>query len=202
MLNFLLMVFGVSSLFSAIDSGKILDFWFKGEDVRSKWFMSNQAFDQQIKSLFCEQLESFDDTSEMSIPEDPQEQLALVILLDQFSRNIHRNLPKAFAYDRLAQQIVLKGLGNRCDLKLTPVQRAFYYMPLEHAEDRGLQNHSVNLFRALSDENPSLKGFYTYAAQHKVIIDRFGRYPHRNAILGRTSTDEEIAFLQKPGSGF
>jgi len=134
--------------------------------------------------------------------------LALILLLDQLPRNIHRGTPAAFAQDPLARDLCLKGLSIGADKSLSPLERVFFYLPLEHAESREQQARSVALFEALAAEQagtPSqatFAGFADFARRHQVIIERFGRFPHRNDILGRTSTPEEAAFLQQPGSGF
>ncbi|WP_234919664.1 DUF924 family protein, partial [Aeromonas veronii] len=134
--------------------------------------------------------------------------LALILLLDQLPRNIHRGTPAAFAQDPLARDLCLKGLSIGADKSLSPLERVFFYLPLEHAESREQQARSVALFEALAAEQAgtpaqaTFAGFTDFARRHQVIIERFGRFPHRNDILGRTSTPEEAAFLQQPGSGF
>jgi len=134
--------------------------------------------------------------------------LALILLLDQLPRNIHRGTPTAFARDPLAREQCLKGLSLGMDRQLSPLERVFFYLPLEHAECREQQARSVALFEDLAAEQAhspayeTFAGFADFARRHQVIIARFGRFPHRNQILGRTSTPEETAFLQQPGSGF
>ena len=132
----------------------------------------------------------------------------LILLLDQLPRNLHRGTPAAFAQDDKARALCLKGLSFGTDRGLSPLARVFFYLPLEHAESREQQARSVALFEALADEQATdparttFEGFADFARRHQVIVDRFGRFPHRNAILGRASTEEEAAFLQQPGSGF
>ena len=134
--------------------------------------------------------------------------LALILLLDQLPRNIHRAVPAAFAQDAKARDLCLRGLSLGADKALSPLARVFFYLPLEHAESREQQARSVALFEALAAEQAdgpareTFEGFADFARRHQVIIQRFGRFPHRNAILGRTSTPEEAEFLQQPGSGF
>lgn len=133
--------------------------------------------------------------------------LALIIALDQFPRNIYRDRPQAFAYDAQARQLALEGIRRGQDRELPLVQRVFFYLPLEHAEDRGLQTESVRLFTQLRDEAPehlreTFDNYLDYAIRHQEIVDRFGRFPHRNEVLGRTSTAEEVEFLKEPGSSF
>ncbi len=127
--------------------------------------------------------------------------LALVVVLDQFSRNLHRNDARAFAQDAHARDCAREALAREDDLASLPVERQFFYLPFEHSEDREDQALAVNLMSQL-EEYPETRGLVEWATKHKVIIDRFGRFPHRNAALGRASTAEEIEFLKTPGSGF
>jgi uncharacterized protein (DUF924 family) len=133
--------------------------------------------------------------------------LALIVLLDQFSRHIHRGTAAAFAQDPVAQRLATEGIERGHDRELIPAARSFFYLPLEHAEDIALQRLSVEQFERLCDEvapawRKDYEGFLDYARRHHDIIARFGRFPHRNAALGRQSTVEEIDFLKQPGSAF
>lgn len=133
--------------------------------------------------------------------------LALVILLDQFSRNLYRDSGRAFACDAKALQLTLSAVSEKRDITLQPLQRLFLYLPLEHAEDPQMQKLSVEKFAGLVKQAPegmhkTYRGFLEYAERHKTIIERFGRFPHRNALLGRASSAEENAFLMQPGSSF
>lgn len=137
----------------------------------------------------------------------PRSMLELILLTDQFPRCIYRNTPKAFEFDALAQEWCLSGIKQGMDMKLRPVERIFFYLPLEHAESMEHQEHSVRLYTKLFQEVPAnqvdqFRGYLTFALRHRNIVARFGRFPHRNAILGRTSTPEETAFLLEPGSSF
>ena len=137
----------------------------------------------------------------------PRGRLALILLLDQLPRVVHRGTPGAFAQDGKARRVALKGLASGADRLLRPVERVFFYLPFEHSEDLADQQRSVELFRELAAAVPgALKRtfdfFFDFAVRHQEIIERFGRFPHRNAILGRESTPEEIEFLKEPGSGF
>ena len=137
----------------------------------------------------------------------PRGRLALILLLDQMPRVIHRGAPGAFAQDDEARRVTAKGIESAADRLLRPIERVFFYLPFEHSEDRQDQERSVELFRQLaagvSDDWKASFDFYVdFAVRHKAIIDRFGRFPHRNAVLGRESTPEEIEFLKEPGSGF
>ena len=133
--------------------------------------------------------------------------LALILLTDQFPRNIYRGQPQSFHFDPVARWFCLEGLSQAIDRQLRPIHRLFFYLPLEHAEDLALQSRSVQLFEALETEVSAearvpFARFAEYARQHKDIIERFGRFPHRNAILQRSSTETERAFLRQPGSSF
>ena len=123
-------------------------------------------------------------------------------MLDQFTRNVFRHTAKAFAGDSLALAAAQTMLATGQDGELAPVQRVFVYLPLEHAEDLRLQDESVRLFTALQASTPDAQGWLDYAHRHREVIARFGRFPHRNAALGRHATPEETAFLSQPGSGF
>ena len=133
--------------------------------------------------------------------------LALVLLTDQFPRNIFRDSPAAFHFDALARNLCVEGLATRADRELRPIERVFFYLPLEHSEDLDDQNRCVALFRELAEEvdadlKVTFENFVGFALRHHVIIERFGRFPHRNSVLGRRSTQEEIDFLAQPGSSF
>ena len=137
----------------------------------------------------------------------PEGWLALVLLLDQLPRMIHRDTPRAFAGDERAQQLVRDGLAHGGDMLLSPIQRVFIYLVLEHAENLAVQDLAVAHFTALRDiaaehEQALFRDFLDYAERHREVISRFGRFPHRNAILGRDSSDAEQSFLQQPGSSF
>ncbi|OEZ59860.1 DUF924 family protein [Duganella sp. HH105] len=191
----------------------VFDFWFQAADApRSEWFQKNEAFDREIASRFgalIEQalaggLHEWDE-------EGPQSALARILVLDQFCRNVHRGTPLAFAGDPQALQAAQRMVGARRDQALTPLQRAFAYLPFEHAEDMAMQEQSVALYTRMHDAiratapagiANSIAGMLDYAHRHREVIRRFGRFPHRNAILGRASTPEEQAYLQQPGSGF
>ena len=118
-------------------------------------------------------------------------------MLDQFSRNVYRNTPKAFAQDPLALALAQEAIALGKDVELSPTQQSFLYMPFMHSESLLIHERAVELFKA-----PGMENNYEFEIKHKVIIDRFGRYPHRNEILGRESTAEEIEFLTQPGSSF
>lgn len=136
-----------------------------------------------------------------------ESRLAAIITLDQFSRNIYRDTPTAFAADQLALNWCLSGIEAGLDKQLRPVERVFFYMPMEHAEDLGVQHRCVWHFQQLMEVVPeghqeTFSGFLDFAESHAAVIEKFGRFPHRNAILGRESTPEELDYLAQPGSGF
>jgi uncharacterized protein (DUF924 family) len=184
----------------------VLASWFDPAH-ETKWFRSNPAFDAQIREQFGDQVGAGAAGRLNHWPATPSGWLALVIVLDQFPRNIYRNDPRAWTLDLLAQQIVVSGLEEGFDRQLPPIQRVFAYMPLQHAEDIGLQHRCVQLFEDLRDSVPANErdrytDFLDYARRHESVIARFGRFPHRNAVLGRATTPEEKAYLAEPGSGF
>lgn len=137
----------------------------------------------------------------------PRGRLALIVLLDQLPRAIHRATPQAFAQDAKARAMALKGLQSGADRLLRPIERLFFYLPFEHSEDIADQDRSVELFHELAaavpeDHRETFAEFFDYAVRHRDVIARFGRFPHRNQILGRESTPEELTFLERPGSSF
>ncbi|HLV59924.1 MAG TPA: DUF924 family protein [Fredinandcohnia sp.] len=195
---------------------EILQFWFGELDEGGwdfdparydLWFGKSPETDRVVTERFGEDARAAAEGRLDPWAETPRGRLALVLLLDQFPRHIHRGKPEAWAQDPKAQRIVLEGLARGHDQALRPIERSFFYLPLEHAEDAALQARSVALYRALAEAAPEAvraryASFLDYAIRHQVIIDRFGRFPHRNAILGRQSTPEEEAFLLEPGSSF
>ena len=137
----------------------------------------------------------------------PRGRLALILLLDQLPRAIRRDTPEAFAQDDAARKTATQGLESGADRLLRPIERLFFYLPFEHSEDLEDQDRSVELFRDLAlsvpeEQRPTFAGFVDYAKRHREVIARFGRFPHRNRILGRESTAEDISFLEQPGSSF
>jgi len=185
----------------------ILDFWFAGgpDEHRLAWFKRDDGFDAEIRVRFGAFVVPGREGALDSWTATPEGALALLILLDQFPRNMFRGSPEAFASDaralQLAQRVVL---AQRMDLALTPTQRLFLYLPFEHAESLAAQDVSVALFEGLRDhpEHAAPKGTIEYAWAHRAVIARFGRFPHRNAVVGRVSTAGEAAYLAKPGAGF
>jgi uncharacterized protein (DUF924 family) len=185
---------------------EILDFWFGPQASRSygqsrrEWFLKDPAFDAEIRFRFGDAIEkalagAFADWTA------PRAALARVLLLDQFTRNSFRDDPRAFAGDPLALATAEAAIARGDDRRLNAVERSFLYLPFAHAEDLTAQERSVALCTRLRDETGSGDPLL-WAEKHAAVIRRFGRYPHRNAVLGRESTPEEAAFLALPGSRF
>jgi uncharacterized protein (DUF924 family) len=193
----------------------VLAFWFgppgSAAEVagrqRTLWFGKSPANDQAVIERFpalllaatAGQLDHWTST--------PRERLALVIVLDQFPHHIHRDQPQAFATDPQALALSLDALAAGEDRQLAPIERVFLYLPLEHAESIEMQDRAVSLYEKLAreaaaDERALFDNFLDYARRHRDVVARFGRFPHRNAILGRASTPDELEFLKQPGSRF
>jgi uncharacterized protein (DUF924 family) len=181
----------------------VLHFWFGTSDTaRDEWFRKDPAFDARIRERFGFLVEQAlaGGLADWDVAADTA--LARVLLLDQFTRNIHRGSPRAFDGDVLALALARSMVARGADQALPPLRRVFAYLPFEHAEDEAAQRESLRLFRALAAAHPTLAPYDDYARRHAVVIERFGRFPHRNAILGRASTPEDAAFLREPGSSF
>jgi uncharacterized protein (DUF924 family) len=174
----------------------ILDFWFK-ELAPGQWFKPDAKLDAEILRRFEPAYSELSRHVPSGWRESAHSILAAVIVLDQFPRNMFRGAPKAFAADREALALSQAAIDQQLDRELTAVERQFLYMPFQHAEDRTAQARSVLLFETIGNAN-----VLDYARRHRDIVERFGRFPHRNAILGRNSTAEEIDFLKQPGSSF
>jgi uncharacterized protein (DUF924 family) len=173
----------------------LLAFWF-AEDMEEKWFNGGKAFDDEVESRFGALHDEACAGKLDGWMQTPRGALALVILLDQLSRNLHRGTPHAFGQDGKALSLSLAALTEVWDQKFPERERQFFYLPLMHSEDPTHQQKCVALYEAIDNEN-ALK----FAREHQDIIDRFGRFPHRNAVLGRDSTEAEQEFL-KAHKGF
>ncbi|MBE0625387.1 MAG: DUF924 domain-containing protein [Burkholderiales bacterium] len=189
------------------DFREVLDFWFgpAGSPAygrpRDAWFEKSAAFDEAIRARFLDLYLLAADTGMPAWQAAPDSLLALIVLLDQFPRNLFRGTSRAFATDARALAAARLAVARGYDRMLAPVQRWFVYLPFEHAEDLETQRQCLALFEDLRSD-PDSAGTIDYARRHFEIIARFGRFPHRNAILGRVSTPEEVEFLRLPGSGF
>ncbi|WP_352176388.1 DUF924 family protein [Biformimicrobium ophioploci] len=181
---------------AAMEYKDVINFWFNEIDP-SYWFRKSVDFDQLLQQRFGRTLESASRCELAHWREAPDGRLAEIIVLDQFSRNIHRDTPGAFAQDALALALAQEAVHCGADQQLETRRRVFFYMPYMHSESPVIHAQAVRLY-----DQPGMADSLTYEKMHKDIIDRFGRYPHRNAILGRASTAEEIEFLKQPGSGF
>jgi uncharacterized protein (DUF924 family) len=182
---------------------EILDFWFgpPPHSVRAEWFRKDPAFDTVIRTRFGDAIAAALDGAMRDWRDTPHEALARVLLLDQFTRNAFRDTPRAFAGDREALATAIAALDAGLDANLDRYERQFLYMPFEHAEDPAMQERAIALFRRLKDDTGEAAPL-EWTEKHAEVIRRFGRFPHRNAILGRASTPEELAFLEQPGSRF
>ena len=178
------------------EARSVLDFWFT-ESGPEKWFVKDQNFDDEIRDRFGPAYRRAHDGKLDEWTETPEGCLALIILLDQFPRNLFRDDPRAFDSDAKARAVLQYALDRGYDKALDTRQRQFLYMPLQHSEGRPDQALSVKLNATLGNDD-----VLKFAHAHKDIIDRFGRFPHRNAVLGRESTAEETEFLTQPGSSF
>ena len=174
----------------------VLAFWFRGDANDPRWFRKDAQFDREIAERFLPLYERAASGSLAAWKEDPASSLALVVVLDQFPRNMFRGTPRAFAADALALDTARTIVARGWDAAMAPQQRLFAYLPFEHSEALADQDRACELMRDLDDEHRR------YAERHREIIRRFGRFPHRNEILGRASTPEELEFLKQPGSGF
>ncbi len=185
-----------------MNAADVLEFWFAGDPTvwrQQRWFVRDDAFDAEIGSRFALAVEAARDGALDSWAATAQGALALMITLDQFPRNLFRGSHLAFAGDAHARRIALAALPWAGGL--TPVQLVFLYLPFEHSEDLADQDRSVALFESLRGDG-DVGVTADYAHRHREVIARFGRFPHRNAALGRQNTPEEEAYLAEPGAGF
>jgi len=175
---------------------EILRFWFEETDP-AKWWAKDDAFDELIRARFAEVHGRATRCELYEWRTEPRGRLAEVIVLDQFSRNMYRGSPLAFASDALALALAQEAIAAKADAALSSVERGFLYLPYMHSESPAIHAVALELYRKHGNQNN-----LDFEIRHRNIIERFGRYPHRNAILGRQSTEEEIEFLKQPGSGF
>jgi uncharacterized protein (DUF924 family) len=189
-------------------AAEVLDFWFGPPDAmgrlgtREAWFRKDPAFDATIRDRFGDLIDAALRGELDTWEADPRSALALLIVLDQFTRNTRRDRAGAFAGDAQALGIARRMVAAGQDRPLPGVMRQFLYLPYEHSESLADQDEALRLFAQLGRDHPELAGLLQWAQKHQVIVARFGRFPHRNAVLGRASTDAELEFLKQPGSGF
>jgi uncharacterized protein (DUF924 family) len=193
----------------------ILEYWFGtnpddaaiAQERANLWWSKNKATDDEIRSRFEDTVQSAMAGQLIAWLATGRGRLALIILTDQFPRNIYRDTVQVFSCDAKALKVCIDGLEQKVDRKLRPIERVFFYLPLEHAECIEHQDLSVKLFRELAsivnaDQRESFEEYLDFAIRHREIIARFGRFPHRNKILERESTAAELAFLAEPRSSF
>jgi uncharacterized protein (DUF924 family) len=171
------------------------------------WWSKNPEVDNEIRRRFEDFVIKAGSGELDQWASNPQDRLALILLTDQFPRSIYRDSARAFAFDTKALSLACDGIDAGFDVSLRSLEKVFFYLPLEHSESLADQQRSVRLFQKLfaeagPDQKPTFAEYLDFAVRHRDIIKRFGRFPHRNAALGRISTPEELSFLQQPGSGF
>ena len=185
------------------DSEEVLHFWFGSPPGprRKAWFVKDPVFDEAIRVRFLELHNAAAQGEHASRAKTPKGALALIVLTDQFPRNLFRGSGRAFETDAIALATAKRVIEAGWDAKMLPVERMFVYLPFEHSESMADQDRSCALFAPLN-AFPETSDAVEYSEKHRAIVRRFGRFPHRNAALGRESTPEEIEFLKQPGSGF
>jgi uncharacterized protein (DUF924 family) len=194
---------------------RILDFWFGAavhdpQQLASNneiWFSGAPHVDEQIRAQFMPEIEAAASSQLNGWAADPHERLALILVIDQFRRSVYRKTPAAFEQDPIALELTQTGIQARQPFGLALVEQAFYFMPLQHAESLPEQEESVRLFEALHAQAPAalqktFEGFTYFARLHRDIVQKFGRFPHRNAVLGRASTAAETLYLQGDAPSF
>lgn len=212
-------IFNFASCFAAAQNdphiNDVLSYWFgdlkSAEDYPQQqsniWWEGSDDIDQEIRDRFGKLVNDAASHKLDGWKKTPKGRLALIILVDQFSRNIYRGTPQAFSSDPIARELTLEGINLGDDLKLFPIERAFFYLPLEHTEDLKVQELSVAKYKKLMTDAPAsltpiFQTWLDHAQQHYEIIKEFGRFPYRNEVLGRKSTAEELKFLEDPDASF
>lgn len=198
-----------------MESQQILQFWFGlasdnltiASQQAALWWSKDELVDTHMRDHYADWVRAAAQGELAHWQQEPASYLALILLLDQFPRNIYRSSAASFAHDAQALQLTQQGLANGIDQRLSPIQRVFFYLPLEHAEDQSAQAQAVALLSALEQsvtapERNLFANYTSFARRHQEVIQRFGRFPHRNVILGRRNTAAEIEYLQEPGAGF
>jgi len=194
---------------------RVLSFWFQERQLTAPqvdarmdvWFSDDPEFDAEIRDSFGGAVDLASAGQLSHWAQSSRGRLALIILIDQFRRNIFRNTPKAFAADKLALKLCVEGAMAKADAPLSPIERVFFYMPLQHAESRKVQSKSARIFRRLAEVvSPTYRqtfdAFADFADLHNDIVQQFGRFPHRNSILGRQNTAEEEEYLSGDSPSF
>ena len=193
----------------------ILGFWFKEQTLTAPqidgrmdtWFGEDDVFDQEIRNEFMDDVEAASEGNLDHWAKDPKGRLALILLLDQFRRNIYRGKPEAFSRDKAALKLCVEGVVEKKDQGLSPIHRVFFYMPLQHAESRKVQKKAVDVYKRLADAvSPTYRETFEticqFAELHADIVEQFGRFPHRNKLLGRDNTPEEEEYLAGDSPSF
>ena len=193
----------------------VLSFWFEEKELSAPqidgrmdvWFGEDPIFDHEIAKEFSDDIELASEGKLDHWANEPRGRLALILLLDQFRRNVYRNTADAFSMDKQALKLCVEGAMEKKDKGLSPIERVFFYMPLQHAESRKVQQKSCDIFNKLAEAmSPTYKETFETVAQfaelHRDIIERFGRFPHRNALLGRRNTEDEEEFLSGDSPNF
>ncbi|MGH6954453.1 MAG: DUF924 family protein [Alphaproteobacteria bacterium] len=186
---------------------EVLEFWFgppggnDGYEKRKIWFEKDSAFDAEVRARFLDAHEAAAAGAFDTLADEPRRALALVIALDQFPRNMFRGSPRAYATDGKALAAATAAIERGFDLGVHHVPRLFFYLPYEHSEDLAVQRRSLDLYQRLADDPEHDRSMY-YARRHCEIIERFGRFPHRNAVLGRETTPAEAEFLKEKDASF
>jgi uncharacterized protein (DUF924 family) len=185
----------------------VLDFWFGAPGspergtARAEWFRKDAAFDEAIRARFGALVDEAAAGGLAGWADDDRGALAELVVCDQFPRNLFRDTARAFALDPRALALARRLVAEGRDARLAPLERVFVYLPFEHSESLADQREAVRLLGALRDD-PVAGGYHEWAVKHLEVVERFGRFPHRNAVLGRPSTAQELAFLAQPGSRF
>jgi len=198
-----------------VRASAIVEFWFgrldqaglPAADISRRWFTPDEDFDTEIRARFEADLRNAAASRLTRWEREARGALALVLLFDQFPRNMYRGRARAFVFDEHARAVAERAIRAGHEDTLWPIERAFLYMPFQHAEDATLQARSVQRFAALADavpeeQRPQFRTFLDFAERHREVIERFGRFPHRNAVLGRRTTPEEEAFLRQGGESW
>jgi len=193
----------------------ILAFWFKEQQLTAPqidgrmdvWFGEDPVFDEEVAQKFADDVENASEGRLEHWAQEPQGRLALILLLDQFRRNIYRNQAEAFALDKAALKLCVEGAMEKKDKGLTPIQRAFFYMPLQHSESRKVQKKSVEIYSRLSEAvsatyRETFETIAQFAQLHADIVEQYGRFPHRNTILKRQNSPEEDEYLAGDAPSF